>query len=174
MELERDDSYRGQGMPLAYEQVKDLVEAQKAHGTHIDTKSSTMLAVATALVGLAVPLVLGQFWSGESFRYSYILLRATLLPITTYLVTACFFVRTYTLKNYLDVNDPNEVKSIIKLTPEAARESLYKAIEKAYSQNKEINDRKVKNFRWLLKAVVVQTFFIIAWSFLVALFSLGT
>ena len=173
MELERDDSYRGEGMPLAYDQVKDLVEAQKAHGTHIDTKSSTMLAVATALVGLAVPLVLGQFWSGESFRFSCILLWATLLPVTTYLVTASFFLRTYTLKNYLDVNDPNEVKSIINLTPEAARESLYKAVEKAYIHNKEINEGKVKNFRCLLIATLIQTLVIVVWSFLVALFSLG-
>ena len=178
MELERDDSYRGEGMPLAYDQIKGLVEAQKAHGAHIDTKSSTMFAVATALVGIAVPLVLSQFWSGaditsKEFQHRGVLLWATLLPVSAYLATACLFWRTYRLKEYWDVNDPEGVKKVVKLTPEAGYESLYKSVEKAYIHNKKINDRKVKNFTWLLQAVIAQTVLIIAWSFLVAIFSSG-
>ncbi len=176
MEMERDDSYRGQGMPLAYDQVKDLVEAQKAHGAHIDVKSSTMLAVATALVGIAVPLVLGQFWNSvdmtaKEYQYRDVLLWATLLPVLAYSVTAFLFWRTYRLKEYRDVNNPDEVKKIINLTLEAGYESLYKAVEKAYVHNKKITDEKVKNFRCLLIAVLIQTLTIVIWSFLVALFS---
>ena len=170
MELEKDNSYRGKGMPLAYDQIKGLVEAQKAHGAHIDSKSSTMIAVATALVGIAIPLVLGQFWNKE-FQYRDVLLWATLLPVFAYLVTACLFWRTYRLKKYLDVNNPDEVKNVIKLTLEAGYESLYKSVEKAHVHNKKINDGKVKNFGCLLIAVLVQTLTIVIWSFLVAFFS---
>ncbi len=174
MELERDDSYRGPGMPLAYEQVKDLVEAQKAHGAHIDTKSSTMLAVATALVGLTVPLVLSQFGREETFRYSCILLWGAIVPVLAYIVTAWYFLQTYRLREYSDVNEPQGVKQIISRSPEAAYESLYKLVEKAYIRNKEINEGKVKNFKCLLIATLTQTSIIIVWSFLVAFFSLGT
>ena len=48
------------------------------------------------------------------------------------------------------MNDPYEVKKIIQRTPEAAYESLYKQVEQAYSDNKKINEGKVRNFQCLL------------------------
>ena len=72
------------------------------------------------------------------------------------------------------MNDPYEVKKIIQRTPEAAYESLYKQVEQAYSDNKKINEGKVRNFQCLLLAVVFQTMITVAWSFFVVLFSLRT
>ena len=174
MGLETDATYRGNGMPLAYGQVKGLVEAQKAQGAHIDIKASTMFAVTTALVGIAVPFVLSQFGSGKDFQHRETLLWAASIPIIFYLLVAYLFWRIYQLKEYSDVNDPYEVKKIIQRTPEAAYESLYKQVEQAYSDNKKINEGKVRNFQCLLLAVVFQTMITVAWSFFVVLFSLRT
>ena len=173
MELEKDESYRGESMALAYDQIKGLVEAQKAHGAHVDSKSSTMLAVATALVGIVVPLVLGQFEKGETFQYSRILLWAATIPVIAYLVTVWFFVRVYWLKKYSDINDPYQIKKVIDRTREATYESLYRLVEKVYEDNKKVAKGKVKNFKCLLIATLIQTLIIIFWSFLVAFFSLG-
>ena len=173
MGLEKDDSYRGESMALAYDQIKGLVEAQKAHGAHIDSKSATMIAVATALVGIVVPLVLGQFEKGETFQYSRILLWAATIPVIAYLATVWFFVRVYWIKKYSDINDPDQITKIIDRTREAAYESLYRLVEEAYEDNKKVAEGKVENLKCLLLATLIQTLIIIVWSFLVAFFSFG-
>ena len=178
MEPDNSNIYQGESLRLAYEQIKGLVEAQKAHGAHLDSKSSTMIAVATAIVGIAVPLVLDRLWSETDatiwgFQLSYVVLALVILPVIAYICAFVVFWRTYLLAEYHDVNDPNEVKKIIGLDLQTGYATLYKAVEKVYKHNKQINDRKVKNFRWLLRAFGTQTILVIAWSLLVAVTSSG-
>ena len=174
--MEKDDSaiHQGESLKLAYEQVKGLVEAQKAHGALLDSKSSTMIAVATALVGIAVPLVLDRFWGETSaaiwgVNLGYAVLASVVFPVIAYAYAFVVFWRTFVLADYHDINDPNEVKKIVDLDLQTSYAILYKAVEKAYRHNKNINDRKVRNFTWLLRAFGAQTVLIIAWSILVAI-----
>lgn len=172
MEHETDDAYRGDSLPLAYDQIKGLVEAQMTNSARIDTKASAMFTLATAMVGLTVPFVLSLFVSGKDFPYREFLLGTVILPVAIYGVGSWFFLQIYWLRKYSDINDPDQVKRIIKLKPEAAYESLYKLVEKAYRNNKENNDSKVKNYELLLSMVILQTIATVVWSIFVVWFSL--
>ena len=179
MEPQNSDKYQGKSLGLAYEHIKGLVEAQKAHGAHLDSKSSTMIAVATAIVGIAVPLVLDRFWKETDatiwgFQLTYVVLALVLLPVIAYIYAFVVFWRTFRLADYHDTNEPNAVKAIIGQDRQTSYATLYKAIEDAYSHNKKITDRKVKNFTWLLRAFGTETLLIVAWSLLVAIASSRT
>ena len=164
--------YRGPSLAIAYEQLKGVAETQMSHGADIDAKASAMFALATAMVGIAVPLVLIRLGTGHPIPHFEVLVWLSLVPVVLYVAALFLFVRLYWLAKYQDLNDPDQIKRIIKLSTEDAYISLYRGIESIHKNNRSINNRKVRLFKWLFAVVGTQTLLVIGVALWVAWASL--
>ena len=172
-EDEEFEAYKGESLPVAYEQVKGMAEAQMSHGGDIDAKAAAMFALATALAGVALPLILVRLGTGHPIPFIKVPVGLALVSAVAYVGAFVLFVKLYSLQKYQDLRNPEQIKRIIGLSEQDAYISLYRGIENIYTNNREINEKKIRLFKWLFRFVGFQTLLVIVVSLLVALASLG-
>ena len=167
-EEDKFEAYRGESSSIAYDHLKGVAGSQMSHGADVDSKASAMFALATAMVGLGIPLILTRLSSGQLLPYSEVLVVLLLVAAAFYLVAFGLFFFLYWIQKYQDLTNPEQIKRIIKCTEAEAYVSLYWGIEKVHENNRKINKRKVTLFKCLLSVVGIQTLIVIFCSLWIA------
>lgn len=154
-------------MPVVYAHAKGAIQEQLRTAEHLDYKARTMFAIATALVGIGVPLTLNQLTDEGISGRNWLLLGAV-FPVLAYLVSAYLFRQVYALRDYYYADRPDTIAKFTFMEKEAAEGSLFTLVRNAYVENESVNESKAKQLDRLFWSVVIQTIATIAYSLFVA------
>ena len=164
------------GIEIIYEQTIGLLEAQKETGAHLDTKATTILATATVVVGIGIPIGTGQIQPEAPTLTKLILLVIGLIPIGLYLLIFVNFYRAYRLKPYKTIDDPEEFEKagVADLEQQTAMKSVIQSVKKQSKGNEEFNIIKRNCLKWNIILLGLETGVVVCWSFVIACLALFT
>ena len=160
-------------MRLVYKHISRTVELQLQTGEHLDSKSRTLFAIASAVVAFAVPLVLAQLGTNSTLPFRGVLVGLAVVPLGFYALAAVFFWCAFGLRSYSRADDPETVAKYTKLTEGEAYERLFNLIGNSYIANGKVNKTKADWVRRLTYAVFALTGTAIVHALLVAIVSVG-
>ena len=144
---------KGQRRPslqLAYEYVRDILLEQGRIAQSRDSKAAVLWAVATAVIGVGIPLGINEKIAGLDFNlYAMIAVLVLYILITIAAIVALFPRRIETMKHPEGLYDRYAV-----LPKEYFIEYIYQDIEQGFKEN----DKIIKLKGWSTFALFILTF----------------
>jgi hypothetical protein len=152
---------------LAYEQVKNVLPDQIQTASVLETKASTLFAIATAMIGIVLPIGLNRITSDK-----YWLVILTVIPISLYLYAWWLFRAVYSLKSFAELGDPKTIEDYLNDSPDEFMKEAIRETKKAYEHNEGILEKKREMVRCLLPIVITEMMTLVAWSVIILVFTI--
>lgn len=152
---------------LAYEQVRDILVQQRQTARDYGMKAITLLAVATAIAGIGIPL---GFSKGLETIYLFgqPATGVVIIPIILYAMVVYCAYKTYKLAPIKTMNEPKIIReSFSVLNQDKFLYEMLLHTEIAFLHNAKIIREKEKTLKPLLPLVIMETAAIILWSGLI-------
>ena len=170
---DRSSSFASSGnLPFVFKQLGGLIESQMSDASHLDSKASSLFAVATTVIGIVVPLMTGLLIAVDSVPNRELLFWLALIPVSAYCAAAWGFYSITRLQTYYYANDPEYLRKELPETDADAYRFLIDHIEACYEWNQWQNQIKTNRFDWLVWAVVLQALLAAIWGLTALGFSL--
>ncbi len=167
--------YGGPSTRLVYEQVRNVLEEQKATGVALDAKASIFLALIAAVVGIGMPLGLGQLkdYSHNCFVITSVL--ALLIPVSFFVYSIVLGARALKLRKWFTQNDLRQYREqgVDKLLELEFYVNTLLNIEKDFNANQVEIEAKTKDVTKLFTVAMAGTIAMMIWGlsvFLVTFF----
>ena len=93
---------------LAYEQVKNVLADQIQTASVLETKASTLFAIATAMIGIVIPVGLNRITSDTLW-----LVILVVIPIGLYVCVWWLFRAVYSLQSFAELGDPKTIEDYL-------------------------------------------------------------
>ena len=151
-------------LDLVYELVRDVLPYQERTAATIDGKAIALFTVASLVVGIGVPVVLGQLQSAGSWMTWF-----AALPAAAYLAVVVAAYVALRPRAWGTVNNPMGIRNpLAYLAPQDFKEKILDRTEEAFEANRKQLEGKSRALKWLVPAVAVEVALVLLWVSLVA------
>jgi len=151
-------------LELGYVQVKDILIQQKETVRDYGARAITLLAAATAIVGIGIPIGLTQSLEKVPL-FSYFTGRdIAIIPIVIYVAIAMLAWRAYRFREVKTLNEPEIIyRRFIKLNPSDFHHEMLLHTIDAFKSNAVIIIEKQNYLKTLLPLVITEAIVVILW-----------
>ncbi len=158
------DESQWPGLALAYESVKGVLEVQYQSKVNLDNKAAGGFGLATATVGIGLPIGLAQL-----DNLVWLALAALVLPLGLYATALGLFLASYRPGRVIQtVSNPHDYDDEWRqLQPGVFRWFLLDVIKKHFDANEAYLEKHLKRVNWILRLTVVVGLLVAAWVGLV-------
>ncbi len=151
-------------LDLGYEHVKDILIQQKETVRDYGTRAITLLAAATAIVGIGIPIGFTQSLDKVALFSSFTGRDIAIIPILIYVTIAMLAWRVYRFRAVKTMNEPEIIyRNFIKLKPIVFHHEILLHTIEAFRSNAEIIREKQDGLKVLLPFVITEAIVVILW-----------
>jgi len=159
-----DNKKQYPSLDLAYEQVKGVLSEQEQTARALDTKVATLVIVATAIIGIAIPVVFSIIDIRMRTDLGIVFAVITIVPIAIWVFLLNKAYNAYKLRAFITMNKPEEIWS--KLADKQPEEFYYEIIantQQAFDSNCNHLERKTEIVDSVLQWTRIEVFLTLGW-----------
>ncbi len=154
----KDLAVKYPSLKLAYEHVKDVLSEQNETARSYVDRAITLLSVATATIGIGVPLLYNKGVLQKWFLPGIRQVTASGIPVVIFFVIALYAYRAIKTPPFKTKDEPKAIRDeFAKLQPEEFYQEMINRIEKASKENESVLKIRHDALSILLWLTIVET-----------------
>ena len=148
---------------IGYEAVKDSLNNQRQVVQDYINRAITLLSIATAVIGIGVPLLYAQNITKLYLFKPYIpLTTLSAVPILAWGVAVYYSCGVLKKESLTTIDNPSIIKDeFVTLTENKFYSDMIQHIDNAFKENEKIVKRKADNLRPLVWWVIIETVMVV-------------
>ena len=153
---------------LVYEQIKDALAQQKEVARDYANRAITLFSVATAILGIGLPM----FYTKQIFATYLInkwipLSALSVIPILIYVQIILVSWQIWLMQPIITLDNPEKINDFLELDEAHFYSDMIQHTQKAFGKNKAVIQRKVQYLRQLVIWTIVETAVIVVLAFVI-------
>jgi len=152
-------------LKIAYEHVNQVLIQQKQTIRDYGMRAITLLATATAIAGVGIPLGFNPQLDDFKLCWGFTASDTVILPIILYVVIAIYAYYTYKLQWVKTEDQPEIIREHFwELEPDVFYHEMLIHTEEAFKHNQKIIKQKQGYLKPLISLVIIETLLVIFWA----------